>query len=673
MRVQDTSQHQLEANSFPPERHEDRNREKMLLHWMHQYKRVGRIFARYPLPLSAFGLILVALILWLMGLAEIAQWVLLATIVLGGVPLLLTIVRQCLRKEFSVDFIALLAISGSLWMGEYLAGAIIVLMLSGGEALEAYALRRARRSLTSLVERAPRIAHIWREDGLLDVPAEAIEVGMDVLVKPGEVIPVDGVVRQGDSNVSEADITGEPVPVHKTSGMSIFSGSVNLDSVLEIQASKCSSESKYAQIVRLVEQAQEQKAPIHRLADRYSLFFTVATLLFAAFAWFFSGESVYALAVLVVATPCPLILATPIAIMSGINVAAGQGIIVKSGSAIELLGEVDSVIFDKTGTLTLGRPDVTTISLLPEYRENPAEEQMAMENLLLSYAASVEQLSTHILARAIVKAAQERGLPLRPTNHFQEIFGKGVSGLVSIGQIESSDTRAVAVGNRTFLRHLNIPLPQTLLEEREQRTSRGQLCSFVALDGVCMGLVVMEDIPRPDLALLSPSLRREGIKAIMLLTGDSEAVAQQIGQMAQVDQIVSQCSPDEKVQVVQELTRKNSKVVMVGDGINDAPALAAAAVGIAMGNQGLNATANVADIVLLSDDIGRVVNAVALGRRVIGIARQGIWIGMGLSIIAMCFAALGLIAPAPGAILQEGIDILVIFNALRVNSVARHF
>ncbi|HET8844911.1 MAG TPA: cation-translocating P-type ATPase, partial [Ktedonobacteraceae bacterium] len=642
MHIQNITHSSGEEQKKTREKRGEEKRKEMFLSWLQHCKRAWQTFLRYPLPISAFLLILLSLCLWLLNQAVVAQGILFVIMLLGGVPLLLETVKQCLYKEFSIDFIALLAISGSLWLGEYLAGAIIVLMLSGGVALEAYALRRARRSLTELAERAPRIAHIWQEESLLDIPAEMIEVGMNVVVKPGELIPVDGIVARGNSSVSEADITGEPVPVSKSPGMSIFSGSVNLDSVLEIQASKRSAESKYAQIVRLVEQAQEQKAPIHRLADRYSLFFTAATLLFAGLAWFFTGESVHALAVLVVATPCPLILATPIAIMSGINVAARQGIIAKSGAAIEQLGEVDVAVFDKTGTLTLGTPSVTTISLLPEQRAQLTRNRMDAENLLLYYAASVEQLSTHILARAVVEAAQKRGLFLKPASDFQEIFGKGVSGLVPGEMAASAETRAVAVGNRTFLHHLDIALPEALLEEREQRTSKGQLCSFVAVDGVCIGLVVMEDIPHPELAQLSPSLKREGIKTTVLLTGDSEAVAQQIGQLAQIDQVVSRCSPDDKVRAVQALTRQNHRVLMVGDGINDAPALATAAIGIAMGTHGLTATANVADAVLLSNDIMRVVNAVSLGRRVVAIARQGIWIGMGLSIIAMGFAAVGL-------------------------------
>jgi heavy metal translocating P-type ATPase len=615
---------------------------------------------------------------WLIGRPDLAHWVLLVIVLLGGIPLLWEMVQQFLRREFSVDFIAILAITGSLLLGEYLAGAFIVLMLSGGEALEAYALRRARSSLSALAERAPRTAHIWQNEQLSNIPADAVEVGMEVVVKPGELVPVDGVVVKGTSSISEADLTGEPLPVRKTPGMVILSGSVNLDGVIEIQASKRSAESKYAQIVQLVKDAQEHKAPIHRLADRYAVVFTVATVLLAALAWILSRDSVNALAVLVVATPCPLILATPIAIMSGIDVAARHGLIVKSGAVIEQLGEVDVAVFDKTGTLTLGVPKVTTILLHEQSaKSEDTAKQREDENALLRYAASVEQLSTHILARAIVEAAQERKLPLSMARDFEETFGKGVQGSVPSGPaglqqngLSNTDEYVdVAVGNRTFMRNLAISIPESVLSERERRTTLGQICSFVAIQGEVVGIIVLEDVPRIELPRLSSDLKKEGLEQVVLLTGDSEIVAQQIGKLARVDRVVARCLPEEKVRIVQELASQKHRVLMVGDGVNDAPALATATVGIALGAQGLTAAASAADAVLLSTDILRVAKVIHLGRQVMRVALQGIWIGMGLSAIAMLFAAFGYITPAAGAILQEGIDVIVILNALRAGRV----
>ncbi len=623
---------------------------------------------RYPLPLIALALLLVSVGLWLAGRADLTHWVLLAIIVMGAVPLVWEIVGQLVRREFGVDLIALLAITGSVLLNEYLAGAIIVLMLSGGTALEAFALRRARQSLSALAERAPRSAHIWQGDHLTNIPAEAVQVGMEVVVKPGELIPVDGLVIKGASSVSEADLTGEPVPVSKTSGHIVLSGSVNLDSVLEVRATKRSADSQYAQIVRLVEQAQRQKAHIHRLADRYGVWFTVLALVMAGAAWFFSGDSIYALAVLVVATPCPLILATPIAIMSGIDLAARKGVIVKSGATIEQLGTVDVAVFDKTGTLTLGAPKLVDILLVDD------AQGVYTAETVLGLVASVEQFSTHILARAAVEAARERGLTLSAPSEFEETLGKGIHGHVphpDAGQkgSEAVDTLEITVGNRTFMRALGVALPEALAAERERRTLEGQIGSFVAINRKVIGLLIFADVPRPDLACLALALKAEGIGKTVLLTGDSETVAQQIGKLAQIDQVIARCLPAEKVRVVEEYQKQQRHVLMVGDGINDAPALATAAVGLAIGAQGLTAAAAAADAVLLSTDIFQVVSAVHLGRRVMLVVRQGIWIGMGLSIAAMICASFGLIPPAAGAILQEGVDALVIVNALRAGKV----
>ncbi len=649
-------------------------------------RRIWQAIKNYPIPLGALLLLLVSLVFWLTGYADLANWTLLVIVIMGGIPLLWDTIKHIIHKEFSVDFIAILAITGSLLLQEYLAGAFIVLMLSGGEALEAFALHRARSSLSALAERAPRTAHIWQNDQLISIPAESVEVDMVIVVKPGELIPVDGIVISGVSNVSEADLTGEPIPVRKTSSMLVLSGSVNLDGVLEVHATKRSAESKYAQIVRLVEEAQAQKAPIHRLADRYAVWFTIVTIALAGLSWAISGDSVYALAVLVVATPCPLILATPIAIMSGIDLAAHNGIIAKSGSAIEQLGEVDVAVFDKTGTLTLGIPKVTAI-ILPE-----PEDQTSVgtgqalsssptttaydENTLLSFAASVEQLSTHILARAVVDAAIEHDLILSPVADFEETFGKGVQGRISImpgdSQLERqnvNDVVDVAVGNHTFMQHLEITLPPALLSERKRRVEAGQICSFIAIDHQIAGLLVLEDVPRSGLAQLSSDLKSAGIKETILLTGDSDVVAHQIGELAQVDRVIARCLPDDKLRIIHELEAQGHRVLMVGDGINDAPALATATVGMALGSQGLTAAATAADTVLLSTDILRVVKAIRLGRWVMHVALQGIWVGMALSGIAMLFAAFGFITPAAGAILQEGIDVIVILNALRVSKI----
>jgi len=399
--------------------------------------------------------------------------------------------------------------------------------------------------------------------------------------------------------------------------------------------------------------------------------------------------------------------------MSGIDLAAHNGIIAKSGAAIEQLGEVDIAVFDKTGTLTLGIPKVTAIILpqqenvgagftparapdpgvggrsdppeaisgtRPETTNPPALNETYTtaydKNTLLRFAASVEQLSTHILARAVVDAALERDLTLSPVTDFDETFGKGVQGRVPIipedDQLERqsvNDVVEVAVGNHSFMHHLEITVPLALLSERKRRVDAGQICSFIAVDHQIAGLLVLEDVPRPEIARLSSDLKSAGIKETILLTGDSDVVAHQIGELAQVDRTIARCLPDDKLRIIQELEAQRHRVLMVGDGINDAPALATATVGMALGSQGLTAAATAADTVLLSTDILRVVKAIRLGRWVMHVALQGIWVGMGLSGIAMLFAAFGFITPAAGAILQEGIDVIVILNALRVSRI----
>jgi heavy metal translocating P-type ATPase len=619
----------------------------------------------------SLSMLVLAGMLWVVGLERYASWPLIVTIVVGGVPLLWETATQLLHRELSVDLIAILAIVGSALLGEYLAGALVVLMLSGGEALEAYALRRARSSLSALAERAPRIAHVWEGTSLVTIPAEAVRVDMIVVVKPGELIPVDGVVAGGSASVSEADLTGEPMPVRKEQGMAVSSGSVNLDGVLDVRATKPAAESKYAQIVRLVREAQERKAPIHRLADRYSVWFTAAALGMAGLAWVISGDSIYALAVLVVATPCPLILATPIAIMSGIDLAARNGIILKSGATAEQLGEVEVAVFDKTGTLTLGTPRLTDVHVIGEvWLQNRAHDPDAV----LQLAASVEQLSSHVLARAVVEGARERAIVPTPATEFTEVFGKGVSGKVAVSRPGASGGEAeqeavtVTVGNRTYMRTLAIPIPDALLAERERRVEAGAIVSFLALDGQVVALLVFADTPRAAAAELVPGLKRAGIRKMVLLTGDGEPAAKRVGAAVGADRVLARCLPDDKVEAIRGFEREGHRVLMVGDGVNDAPALAAASVGMAIGSQGITAAASAADAVLLSTDILRVVTAVRIGRRAVQVARQGIWVGMGLSLIMMVFAAFGYIAPAAGAILQEGVDVLVILNALRASA-----
>ncbi len=420
--------------------------------------------------------------------------------------------------------------------------------------------------------------------------------------------------------------------------------------------------------------------------------FTAVALVIAGLAWLISRDSIYALAVLVVATPCPLILATPIAIMSGVDAAARRGVIVKSGATIEQLSQVEVAIFDKTGTLTMGSPQLISVQKWTPPATGSASEAASgyTAEQLLQLAAAIEQFSPHVLARAVVDAARARHLPFALAQDIHETPGKGTSGMatlpgaaastgVTMSAAEAMGPAAntvnapgsVAIGNRTFMRSLGIPLPADLLSERERLTSEGLIASFLAINGQVCGLLIFADAPRPELARLAPTLRAAGIHTLVLLTGDGPVVAEQVGKLVGVDRIVSRCLPEDKVRVIEEYERQGQHTLMVGDGVNDAPALASATVGLAMGAQGLTAASTAADAVLLSSDLLQAPEVVRLGRQVVRVAQVGIWIGIGLSVLAMLIAAIGWLPPTVGAFLQEGIDAVVILNALRAGRITR--
>jgi heavy metal translocating P-type ATPase len=563
------------------------------------------------------------------------------------VPLSWSVLRSLLRRDVGVDAIALVAMAGALALGEELAGAVVSLMLAGGNALEASAGRRARRELTALVERAPRVAHRRRGDAVEEVPVEEIVVGDLVVVRAGEVVPVDGVVLSHEAVVDESALTGEALPATIRRGGAVRSGTANAADAFELQATRPAAESAYAALVRLVTEAESRRAPFVRLADRYAAFFLPVTAAVAAVAWAVSGEAVRALAVFVVATPCPLILAAPIALISGISRAARAGVIVKGGGAIEKLGAARTVLLDKTGTLTLGTPQVERI--IPVNGVAPDE--------VLRLAASVDQLSLHTLGVALVRAAQDRGIELTFPEGVVEDAGRGIEGEV--------EGRRVAVGSPAWLAARGVA--GTLDPGALAGLDGGRAKVHVGVDGALAGVVVMADHVRADARQAIERLRAAGIRHVAMVTGDRASVAEEIGEVVGVDRVYADQSPEDKLEVVRTLqaTPGCAPVVMVGDGINDAPALALADVGIAMGSAGATVSSETADAVVVVDRIDRVADAVRIGRRALHIARQSVLVGIGLSLIAMGVAAAGYLPPVGGALLQEGIDVAVILNALR--------
>jgi heavy metal translocating P-type ATPase len=597
--------------------------------------------ARRTAAATLSGLLLGGL-LNLLGAPAVGHALWAATAALMLVPLTMSVARTLWRRDIGVDTIALIAITTALALGEYLTAAVVALMLAGGNALEEFASGRARRELTTLLSHAPNIAHLRRGGRLEEVDVGDVAPGDIVLVRPGEIVPVDGEVVDGPAVLDESTLSGEPMPVTYAAGGAVRSGTANVGGPFELRATRPASESAYAAIVRLVREAQLQRAPFVRLADRYAAIFLPVSLVVAGGAWIAAGDPVRFLAVMVVATPCPLILAAPVALIAGVSRAARCGVIVKGGGVIERLGSVRTVLLDKTGTLTAGQPSVDQI--------RPINGFAALE--ILRLAASVDQISPHVVAEALVHEAEDRGLQLLLPSQSEETPGEGAEGTVG--------PHRVAVGNLRWVERRGYD--GTALVARSTAP-----VVAVGIDGRLAGTITLGDRLRPDARSMSDALRSAGIVHVAMVSGDRRSVADAVGAAAGLDHVYAECSPEEKVEIVSAMRAQADlrPILMVGDGINDAPALAMADVGIAIASAGATASSETADAVIVTDRIGAVADAVKIGRRSISIARQSVIAGMALSIVAMGFAAAGLIPPVDGALLQEGIDVAVILNALR--------
>jgi len=600
------------------------------------------------LILTIAGLVGGLLMTWA-GEAALAAWCWGVPSVIVGIRLAWSILRDLLARKAGVDVIAVLAIAGAIALGEWFAASVIAVMLATGEALEAYADGRATRELTALLGRAPQDVSRYRDGELEVVPIGAVQVGDHLLVRPGEVVPVDGLVRGAMAVLDEAALTGESRLIEREDGDTVSSGVVNAGGSFDLQAIATADASTYAGIVRLVEEAGRAKAPFVRLADRYALYFVPLTLGMAGFAWLISGEPTRALAVLVVATPCPLLLAAPIAIVAGISRAARRGIIVKGGGPLESLAQARVLLFDKTGTLTAGRPHLAGV-----------EAADGDQDGLLRLAAALEQASPHVLASAIVQAARRRDLELPLPTDVTETPGGGVAGTV--------DGHEVAVGSAAFAAGAD-GLPAWARELRRRAAMEGSSNVFVRVDGQVAGALVLDDPIRPETPRAVRSLRRAGFTRIVMVTGDHHAVAELVGAAIGLDGVLADRRPADKVEAVRtEREMAAGPLVMVGDGINDAPALAVSDVGVAMGARGATASSEAADVVITVDRLDRLAEAVRIARHSRRIAMQSVIAGMSMSLVAMGFAALGFLPVVAGALLQEAIDVAVILNALRALS-----
>jgi heavy metal translocating P-type ATPase len=597
------------------------------------------------LNVALLGMALLGLVsggvLWLSGQPDLAEIAWAAGVIPVLAALCIEIVRSLWKGEVGLDIVAALSMSAALLFGETLAAAVVALMYSGGTFLESFAQGRARREMSDLLSRVPRTATRHRNGGLDEVPLDDIEPDDLLLIRQGDVAPVDGTVESDRAMLDQSALTGESMPARLDRGQDVMSGSTNAGEAFDLRVTRRASDSTYAGIVRLVEEAQKSKAPMARMADRYSLLFLAITVALATAAWWFTGDPIRAVAVLVVATPCPLILAVPVALVAGLSRAAHFGVLIKGAKPLEALARIRTLILDKTGTLTDGRPQIVSIDTKGDLSEDE----------VLYFAAALDQASKHPIAQAIVAAARARGTALPVPEDVVETPGEGVAGTI--------DGRRVVVGGAGFVAaQAGVADPEGAVIEA------GSVVVSLAVDEQLMGHLVMADALRGGTADLLAGLRRLGLARILLATGDRRAVAEAVTEGLGLDAVRADLTPDQKVLLV--LTeRKNGPVMMVGDGVNDAPALAAADIGVAMGARGAAASAEAADVVLLVDHLDRLLPGIEIAQRSRRIALESVAAGIGLSVAGMIAAALGYLTPVQGALLQEVIDVAVILNALR--------
>jgi heavy metal translocating P-type ATPase len=571
---------------------------------------------------------------------EAARIPLTICLVLGGTPLVLELLAKALRKEFGSDLLAGISIVTSVLLDEYLAGSIVVLMLSGGEALEEYAVQNASSVLKALAKRMPSVAHIKADGKLTDVPLDDVKVGDHVTIFPHETSPVDGVVIDGHGVMDESYLTGEPYMMSKAPGSSVFSGAINGESAITIEATKPAQDSRYAKIMQVMLDTEQRKPHMRRLGDQLGAYYTPIAVALAIGAWFISGDPTRFLAVLVVATPCPLLIGIPVAIIGSISLSAKRGIVIKDPAALETIETCKTIIFDKTGTLTYGTPTVTQIIHAQGF--DPDE--------ILRKAGSLERYSKHPLANAIVKKATSAGVSCSEPSEVSEKPGQGLS-----GRIEGSD---VLITGRNAIVKID-PESSTQLPE----VAAGLEC-VVAIDGKYAGTIQFRDEPRKDGKLFIQHLgKKHGYEKVMLVSGDRSSEAEYLAERVGISEVRAEQTPEQKVEIVRAESQR-ARTCFVGDGINDAPALSLATVGIAFG-QASDITTEAAGVVIMDSSLERVDEFFHIARHMRRIALQSAVGGMILSIVGMILAAMGYLPPVAGAISQEVIDVFAVANALR--------
>lgn len=613
--------------------------------------KIFRKFFGFLLNYKLFGLVvfavIISIVLQIAGIKAGPRWVLSIVSLAITVPLLRDMWQDLRTGTYGVDILAATAIITSVVLGQYWAAIVIVAMLTGGEALEDYAEHRAKVELKDLLTRAPQKAHVIRGRKTLSLPVQEVKVGDKIIIKPGEVVPVDAVILEGTANFDESSLTGESLPRSASKNDTILSGSISIDGAITARATHSAANSQYEQIIKLVQAAASSQARFVRLADRYSIPFTATAYAIAIAVWITSGHAVRFLEVIIVATPCPLILAAPIAFISGMSRASKFGVIVKTGSALEKLAESQTIAFDKTGTLTLGQLKVDKITAFAPFKKDE----------VLGLAASLEKSSNHILAQAIVHAAATNKVKLTKVKNVSEVSGRGLKA--------SLRGKEILVGRASFIEENGVKFPA-----KSKASLQKQTATFMSIDGSLAGIITFKDELRAESKETLRQLKLLGIKHTLMVTGDNQATAMAIAKKLGITDVKAEALPADKLHAIEKVADR--PVAFVGDGVNDAPVLTAADVGIALGARGSTAASESADVVIMMDDLSRVAKAVAVSKRTFSVAKQSVLIGIFISVGLMLVFATGKFQPVIGAALQEVVDVVVIFNALRAHNAGKN-
>lgn len=594
-------------------------------------------------------LLLAGFILSISGAPDTGRWFYLGSALIGGIPLFLLAGKAVfIRHDITAGFMASVAMIAAIIIGEYSAAALVVFMFAIGDWLESLTVARADNALKDLAKLIPATVTVVRDQKEIVLPIEQIISGDIVLVRSGERIGVDGVIRDGSGSVNQSAITGESMPIEKKVGDEVFAGTLNEVGALEIKVTRIGAETTLGQIVKLVKDAQKSQAPVQRIANKYARILVPITFGIAVLVYLLTRDIVRSITILVVVCPCALVLATPTAVVAAIGNAAKRGMLVKSGAVIEQVGKVDVVAFDKTGTLTHGQPIVQQIIPLDGYQADQ----------ILSFASSIERGSEHPIGRSIVKAGLDHQIKLENVEGFAVLPGFGVTGHVN--------THRIVIGNRALLSERDILWTEEVDQQVQQLELQGQTVIPVAVDGALKGLITLADTPRLEARQAISELKRIGIQEVIMITGDNPRTAERIAKELGIDRVYAEVLPQNKLQIIRDLQAQGKKVAFVGDGVNDAPALAAAEVGIAMGLAGTDVALETADIGLMADEIERIPQIIGLSRQALGVIRQNVIFSMSMNVLSVILGGFGIIGPVIGALMHEASALPVLANSARL-------